>query len=72
MQSNRTKYVLLAVLANGGAGTVLAHSAVDELEPLVEISARRLIVAEQVALAKWDSGAAVEDAPERHRSSWTP
>jgi chorismate mutase len=29
----------------------------------VEISARRLAIAEQVALAKWDSHAAVEDAP---------
>jgi chorismate mutase len=63
MQSNGMKYILLAVLASGGVGTVLAQSAVDQLQPLVEISAWRLIVAEQVALAKWDSGAAVEDAP---------
>jgi chorismate mutase len=63
MQSNGTKYILLAVLASGGIGTALAQSAVDQLQPLVEISAGRLIVAEQVALAKWDSGAAVEDAP---------
>jgi chorismate mutase len=63
MRLNGMKYILLAVLASGGAGTVLAQSTVDQLQPLVEISASRLIVAEQVALAKWDSGAAVEDAP---------
>jgi len=33
------------------------------LRPLVEISAQRLLLAEKVALAKWDSGAAVEDRP---------
>jgi chorismate mutase len=63
MQSNGKKYILLAVLAGGGIGTALAQNEVGQLQPLVEISARRLIVAEQVALAKWDSGAAVEDAP---------
>jgi chorismate mutase len=36
---------------------------VEELQPLVETSAHRLMIAEQVALAKWDSGAPVEDAP---------
>ena len=34
----------------------------DTLQPLVEISAQRLAIAEQVALAKWDSGTPVEDA----------
>jgi chorismate mutase len=33
----------------------------DRLEPLVETSAQRLLIAKQVALAKWDSGAPVED-----------
>jgi len=36
---------------------------VGQLQPLVETSAHRLMIAEQVALAKWDSGAPVEDAP---------
>src|SRR5215468_8970062 len=42
---------------------VRAHcqSVVDQLQPLVEITAQRLVIAEQVALAKWDSGAPVED-----------
>jgi chorismate mutase len=36
---------------------------IEQLQPLVETSAHRLMIAEQVALAKWDSGAPVEDAP---------
>lgn len=39
------------------------QNAVDQLQPLVETSARRLVIAQQIALAKWDDGAAVEDAP---------
>jgi chorismate mutase len=39
-----------------------AQSANDLLQSLVETSARRLAFAEQVALAKWDSGTPVEDA----------
>ena len=42
-------------------GTASAQCAIERLQPLVEISARRLAIAEQVALAKWDSQAAVED-----------
>jgi chorismate mutase len=38
-----------------------AQSTIGRLQPLVEVSARRLAIAEQVALAKWDSHAAVED-----------
>jgi chorismate mutase len=40
-----------------------AQPGVEPLQPLVETSAHRLMIAEQVALAKWDSGAPVEDAP---------
>jgi chorismate mutase len=36
---------------------------VEQLQPLVETSAHRLMIAERVALAKWESGAPVEDAP---------
>ena len=46
-----------------GIRTAHAQSAIERLQPLVEISARRLAIAEQVALAKWDSNAAVEDKP---------
>jgi len=39
------------------------QNAIDKLLPLVETSAQRLALAEQVALAKWDTGTPVEDAP---------
>ncbi|WP_187290209.1 chorismate mutase [Terriglobus saanensis] len=35
---------------------------IDRLQPLVEASAQRLALADQVALAKWDSGMPIEDA----------
>ena len=37
------------------------QDAINKLQPLVETSARRLAIAEQVALAKWDNGTPVED-----------
>jgi chorismate mutase len=46
-----------------GTNAARGQDAIDRLRPLVETSARRLLIAEQVALAKWDSGAAVEDSP---------
>ncbi|MCU1258572.1 MAG: chorismate mutase [Bryobacterales bacterium] len=51
------------LFAIGGTGRARAQSAIERLQPLVETSARRLAIAEQVAFAKWDSHAAVEDAP---------
>ena len=39
------------------------QTAIDRFQSLVETSARRLLIGQQVALAKWDSGAAVEDLP---------
>ena len=43
-------------------GTVYPKSATDHLQRLAEMSDRRLAIAEQIALAKWDSGTPVEDA----------
>jgi chorismate mutase len=43
-------------------GSVSAQNAPSKLDPLVKTSARRIAIAEQVALSKWDSGTAVEDA----------
>jgi chorismate mutase len=37
------------------------QSSIDRLQPLVDTSARRLFLAKQVALAKWDSRVPVED-----------
>ena len=44
-----------------GVGTLWGQTAIDRLQPLVETSARRLVLAKQVAFAKWDSRAPVED-----------
>jgi chorismate mutase len=49
------------VLAASWIGSPPTENAVDKLQPLVETSARRLELATQVAFAKWDSGAPVED-----------
>jgi chorismate mutase-like protein len=38
-----------------------AQTAGEQLQPLVETSARRLSLAQKVAFAKWDNGTAVED-----------
>jgi chorismate mutase len=56
------KLALVAVVATGGSAAY-AQNALEQLQPLVEASAHRLMIGEQVALAKWDSGTAVEDPP---------
>jgi chorismate mutase len=61
MRTNKQKMVFLATLTVCAGRTSYPQSAADELMQLVEICARRLAVAERVALAKWDSGAPVED-----------
>jgi chorismate mutase len=62
MQNVRNSLGIAMVFAVSGV-MAYAQSAADPLRPLVETSAQRLAIAEQVALSKWDSGAAVEDAP---------
>jgi hypothetical protein len=52
---------ILITLAIAGIGSAFAQDATNKLQPLVETSARRLVLAKQVALAKWDSQAPVED-----------
>jgi chorismate mutase len=63
MRLNKWKLAIVIASAIIGTGAARAQSTIDQLRPLVETSARRLVIAEQVALAKWDSGAAVADAP---------
>src|SRR5260370_6348191 len=58
---------ILIIFAISGMGTTCAQSAIDKLQPLVETSARRLAIAKQLALAKWDSQAPVEDAARETR-----
>jgi chorismate mutase len=47
----------------GEMGAACAQNAVEQLQPLIETTAHRLMIGEKVALSKWDSGKAVEDAP---------
>jgi chorismate mutase len=63
MHCHLEKLALVAAVAIGWMGAAYAQNAVEQLQPLVETSAQRLMIGEQVALAKWDSGKAVEDAP---------
>jgi chorismate mutase len=67
MHCHLEKLAIVATVAIGGMGAAYAQNAVEQLQPLVETTAHRLMIGEQVALAKWDSGNAVEDAPRRHR-----
>src|SRR5215467_16389026 len=62
MRLNNKILVFIAALACCVQGSAHAQSATDRLQRLVETSAQRLAIAEQVALAKWDSGTPVEDA----------
>ncbi|HWO30716.1 MAG TPA: gamma subclass chorismate mutase AroQ, partial [Candidatus Acidoferrum sp.] len=63
MQLNKRKLAFLAALNICAAGGAYPQNAIDKLQPLVETSAERVVMAEQVALAKWESGAPVEDVP---------
>ena len=59
MQQQLTIGAILTVALTTAAH---AQSRIDRLQPLVGVSAKRLAIAERVALAKWDCGTAVEDA----------
>jgi chorismate mutase len=61
MQLSKRKLAMVMAFTLIGISAAHGQDAIDRLHPLVETSARRLLIAEQVALAKWDSGAAVED-----------
>jgi chorismate mutase len=63
MQLNKWKLAMAIAFTIMGTSAARGQSAIDRLQPLVETSARRLLIGEQVALAKWDSGATVEDPP---------
>jgi chorismate mutase len=60
---NPIKILVMVAMVMTAAYGGWAKTAVDQLQPLVETSARRLEVAQEVALAKWDNGTAVEDPP---------
>src|SRR5258708_6088894 len=62
MQLNKKELAFAAAWIISAVGTVYPQRVTDHLHRLVERSARRLAIAEQIALAKWDSGRPVEDA----------
>jgi chorismate mutase len=62
MHFHLQKIVLVVAVGIGGSAGC-AQNAVEQLRPLVETTAHRLMIGKQVALAKWDSGKAVEDTP---------
>jgi chorismate mutase len=61
MQIIKGALAILITLPIAGIDSAFAQGATNQLQPLVETSARRLLLAKQVALAKWDSQAPVED-----------
>jgi chorismate mutase len=61
MRFSKTKLAIFAAWTTCAQSTARPQSAIDSLQPLVETSAQRLLIAERVALAKWDSGTPVED-----------
>lgn len=62
MRLNLKKLAILAAWTMLAGSSAYPQDAIDKFQPLVVTSARRLAIAERVALAKWDSGAPVEDA----------
>lgn len=61
MTHNKLKALLL--MTGIACSSIVTHAQQKDrsLQSLIEDSAHRLVIAHQVALAKWDSGAAVED-----------
>jgi chorismate mutase len=64
---NSARIVMIAVMAMTSVCDGSVQTAVSQLQPLVETSARRLNLAQEVAFAKWDTGTVVEDPPREER-----
>jgi chorismate mutase len=63
MHFNHWKIIIVVIVMIGQISVAYAQNAAEQLQPLIETTAHRLMIGEQVALAKWDSGKGVEDAP---------
>jgi chorismate mutase len=61
MTHNKLKALLLMTAITCSSIVTHAEQRERSLQSLIEDSAHRLAIAHQVALAKWDSGSAVED-----------
>jgi len=62
MRLSKRKLAFVGAWAIIAESSTCPQSGTDALQRLVETSAQRLVIAEQVALAKWDKGIPVEDA----------
>jgi chorismate mutase len=62
MRLSKRKLAFVGVWAMFAESATCPQSGRNALQRLVETSAQRLVIAEQVALAKWDKGIPVEDA----------
>src|SRR6266404_6940790 len=67
MRLDKKKLAFLAACSIFATDRVYPQNTIDKLQHLVEISARRLAIAEQVALAKWESGMPVDDVTREER-----
>jgi chorismate mutase len=67
MRLDKKKLAFLAACSIFATDRVYPQNTIDKLQHLVETSAQRLAIAEQVALAKWESGMPVEDVPREER-----
>ena len=61
------KLAIVAAFAIDGMDAAYAQNAVEQLQPLVETTAHRLMIGEQVALAKWIVAKPWKMRHERHR-----
>ena len=61
MQLFKRDMAILIAFVIGGINYNFAQGTTDKLRPLVETSARRLELAREVALSKWDTQTPVED-----------
>jgi chorismate mutase len=67
MRLDKKKLAFLAACSIFATDRVHPQNTIDKLQHLVETSAQRLAIAEQVALAKWESGMPVDDVPREER-----
>jgi chorismate mutase len=67
MRLDKKKLAFLAACSIFATDRVHPQNTIDKLQHLVETSAQRLAIAEQVALAKWESEMPVDDVPREER-----
>ena len=61
MRPHKKKLAFLAAWTICAQSRAYPQNTIEQFQPLVEKAAQRIVIAEQVALAKWDTGMPVED-----------